>query len=85
MVCYPPHAAQTPGRAYVDRLSTPRHQGLREAGRLAPQTARLRIEELAADLPEATNRFQREGTRQRVESGKASEPTPQIWTPSKAD
>ena len=63
----------------------PRHQGLREAGRLAPQTARLRIEELAADLPEATNRFQREGTRQRVESGKASEPTPQIWTPSRAD
>ena len=30
----------------------PRHQGLRDAGRIAPQTARLRIEELAADLPE---------------------------------
>jgi len=42
---------------------------LRNAGRIAPQTARLRIEELAADLPEATNRFQREGTLQRVESG----------------
>ena len=63
----------------------PRHQGLRNAGRIAPQTARLRIEELAADLPEATNRFQREGTLQRVESGKTSEPTPQIWKPSKLD
>jgi coenzyme F420 hydrogenase subunit beta len=56
----------------------PRHQGLRDAGRIAPQTARLRIEELAADLPEATNRLQREGTRKRIESGKANEPTPQI-------
>ena len=55
-----------------------RHQGLRDAGRLLPETARLRIEELAAELPEATNRSQREGTRQRVEAGKASEPTPQI-------
>jgi coenzyme F420 hydrogenase subunit beta len=63
----------------------PRHQGLRNAGRIAPQTARLRIEELAADLPEATNRFQLEGTLQRVESGKTSEPTPQIWKPSKLD
>ena len=40
-----------------------------------------RIEELARDLPDATNEFQREGTRKRVESGKASEPTPQIWKP----
>jgi coenzyme F420 hydrogenase subunit beta len=63
----------------------PRHQGLRDAGRIAPQTARLRIEELAADLPEATNRLQREGTRKRIESGKASEPTPQIWKPATAD
>ena len=63
----------------------PRHQGLREAGRIAPKTARLRIEELAADLPEATNRFQREGTLQRVKSGKASEPTPHIWKPSTLD
>jgi coenzyme F420 hydrogenase subunit beta len=62
-----------------------RHQGLRDAGHLAPETARLRIEELAADLPEATNRFQREGTRKRVESGKASEPTPQVWKPAAAD
>jgi len=57
----------------------PRYQGLRDAGRIVPQTARLRIEELAGELPDATNRFQREGTRKRVETGKASEPTPQIW------
>ena len=60
----------------------PRHQGLRDAGRLAPQTARLRIEELAADLPQVSTDFQRNGTRQRVESGKASEPTPRPWQPA---
>jgi len=62
-----------------------RHQGLKDAGHMAPQTARLRIEELAADLPEASNRFQREGTRQRVAAGKASEPTPEIWKPPGGD
>jgi coenzyme F420 hydrogenase subunit beta len=76
---YQPHQVRKKYAAW------PRHQGLREAGRLAPATARLRIEELAADLPEATNRWQREGTRKRVESGKASEPTPQIWQPADAD
>ncbi len=60
----------------------PRHQGLIEAGRMAPKTERLRIEELAQKLPDETNRFQRDGTRKRVESGKASEPTPKIWNPS---
>jgi hypothetical protein len=33
---------------------------VREAGRRATASARRRIEELAADLPEATNRWQRE-------------------------
>jgi len=60
----------------------PRHQGLIDAGRMAPQTERLRIEELARELPDETNRFQRDGTRKRVESGKASEPTPKVWKPS---
>jgi hypothetical protein len=32
-------------------------------------------------LPAATIRFQREGTRQRVETGKAAEPTPEVWKP----
>jgi hypothetical protein len=58
----------------------PRHQGLRDSGCLAPETVRLRIEELAADLPEASNRLQREGTRERVKIGKNSEPTPRPWT-----
>jgi coenzyme F420 hydrogenase subunit beta len=76
---YQPHQVRKKYAAW------PRHQGLRDAGRLAPATARLRIEALAADLPAATNRWQREGTRKRVESGKASEPTPQIWKPVVAD
>ncbi|MCP4471358.1 MAG: hypothetical protein GY815_11850, partial [Gammaproteobacteria bacterium] len=53
---------------------------LEAAGRIVPQTERLRIDELARDLPDETNRFQRDGTRKRVEIGKASEPTPEeIW------
>ncbi len=56
-----------------------RHQGLADARRIVPQTARLRIEALAQDLPPATNEYQREGTRRRIEAGKASEPTPRSW------
>ncbi len=59
----------------------PRYQGLGDAGRIVPQTARLRIEELAGEMPDATNQFQRDGTRRRVENGKATEPTPQLWKP----
>jgi coenzyme F420 hydrogenase subunit beta len=73
MSLYQPHQVNKKYAAW------PRHQGLRDAGRLAPQTARLRIEELAADLPGESNRFQREGTIERVRSGKASEPTPEPW------
>ena len=58
-----------------------RHQGLGEAGRIVPHTERLRIEELARDLPEETNAFQRNGTRRRIEIGKATEPTPEVWKP----
>ena len=58
-----------------------RHQGLGDAGRIVPQTARLRIEELARELPDEMNEYQREGTRKRVEIGKATEPTPEIWKP----
>ncbi|MFZ9037398.1 MAG: Coenzyme F420 hydrogenase/dehydrogenase, beta subunit C-terminal domain [Gammaproteobacteria bacterium] len=54
-----------------------RHQGLRDAGRIVPHTERLRIEELAQDLPEETNAFQRNGTRRRIEIGKATEPIPE--------
>jgi hypothetical protein len=39
----------------------------------------LRIAELAQELPDESNQFQREGTRKRIEIGKATEPTPEIW------
>ena len=53
-----------------------RHQGIGDTGRIVPQTDRLRIAELAAEQPESTVAYQRNGTRQRVENGKASEPRP---------
>ena len=58
-----------------------RHQGLADEGRIKPRTARLRIEELAKELPNERNRYQRDGTRQRIQDGKVSEPEPEIWTP----
>lgn len=54
----------------------PRHQGLDDEGRLYPKTERLRIEELAAEMPESFASYQREGARRRVREGKTSEPTP---------
>lgn len=53
-----------------------RHQGLADEGRIVPQTHRLRLAELAAQMPEEGNRRQREGTRQRLRDGRASEPRP---------
>jgi hypothetical protein len=49
---------------------------LRDAGRIVPITSRLRIAELARDLPAESNEFQRRGTRERVAAGKADEPRP---------
>jgi coenzyme F420 hydrogenase subunit beta len=72
---YQPHQVNKKYAAWA------RHQGLADAGRIVPQTKRLRIEELACELPEASIRIQRDGTRQRVEIGKATEPTPEIWKP----
>ena len=53
-----------------------RHQGLGDEGRIVPRTERLRIADLAAELPEPFSEDQRAGTRRRVRDGKASEPTP---------
>lgn len=53
-----------------------RHQGLEDEGRIVPVTQRLRIKELAEELPQAFRDDQREGTGYRVANGKASEPTP---------
>ena len=58
-----------------------RHLGLADAGRIVPQTARLRIEELSRENSDAINTYQREGTVKRVEIGKATMPTPEIWKP----
>lgn len=53
-----------------------RLQGLGDEGRIVPRTDRLRIEELAAELPLPVRDAQREGTRRRVRDGKAAEPRP---------
>ncbi|MCP4874209.1 MAG: coenzyme F420 hydrogenase [Gammaproteobacteria bacterium] len=73
---YQPHQVNKKYAAWA------RHQGLADAGRIVPQIERLRIEELSRELVESTIEYQREGTRKRVEIGKASEPTPAIWKPS---
>lgn len=67
---YQPHQVR---KKYAAR---DRHLGLGDEGRIVPQTARLRIDELAVDIPPAQRAFQRDGTRKRVAIGKASEPTP---------
>ncbi len=72
---YQPHQVNKKYAAWA------RHQGLKDAGRIVPQTERLRIAELAQELPDASNQLQREGTRKRIEIGKATEPTPETWKP----
>ncbi|MEM7171810.1 MAG: Coenzyme F420 hydrogenase/dehydrogenase, beta subunit C-terminal domain [Pseudomonadota bacterium] len=57
-----------------------RHQGLADEGRIVPKTARLRIQDLADELPAATNDYQRQGTRRRVREGKVQEPRPAVAT-----
>jgi coenzyme F420 hydrogenase subunit beta len=54
----------------------PRLQALADEGYLVPQTEGLRIAELAAQLPEATNDAQRQGTRKRLRAGRSREPRP---------
>jgi len=50
---------------------------LGDQGRIVPKTDRLRLIELANELPESTRKLQRAGTRARVRSGKATEPKPE--------
>jgi len=76
MSIYQPHQMHKKYAAWA------RHQGLAEEGRIKPETARLRIRELAEELPEAVNDHQRNGTRKRIQAGKVGEPTPQIWKPT---
>lgn len=70
MSAYQPHQARKKYAAYD------RHQGLGDAGRIVPQTRRLRLAALAQEMPESYRQYQREGAQQRVAQGKATEPTP---------
>lgn len=49
-----------------------RHEGLRAEGKTVPRTARLRLDDLLADLNPAEAERQRQGTIERVRTGKAS-------------
>jgi len=71
MSIYQPHQMRKKYAAH-DRL-----QGLGDEGRIVPKTDRLRLAELADELQESDRNFQREGTRTRVRSGKATEPKPE--------
>ena len=75
MSMYQPHQMRKKYHAWA------RHQGIGDAGRIVPLTARLRIEELARENTDTINDFQRQGTVKRVEMGKATLPTPEIWKP----
>ena len=55
-----------------------RHAGIADAGHIVPITNRLRIAELAAELPDSHSDYQRRGTYERIQAGKASEPRPSL-------
>lgn len=55
-----------------------RWRGLAAAGRLVPESERLRLEELATALGQPEFEAQTRGTVARIEQGKASEPTPEL-------
>jgi coenzyme F420 hydrogenase subunit beta len=54
----------------------PRYEGLKAAGQLHVRTERLRVEELAQEVPRHEYERQRLGTIERVKVGKATQPTP---------
>ena len=53
-----------------------RFRALGDAGRIVPETNRLRLAELAGELPVSINRYQRDGTARRLAQGKGTEPRP---------
>ncbi len=71
MSLYQPHQMRKKYAAW------PRHLGLGDEGRIVPATERLRIRELAEQLPTRHADHQRQGTRERVRKGKADEPPPE--------
>ena len=69
MSLYQPHQVKKK-RAVFDRM-----QGLGDSGRMVPTTKRLRIEALAAEMPDDFRQAQRRGVRARAE--KANEAAPE--------
>lgn len=53
-----------------------RFQGLKDESCIVPETNRLRLKELADELPEWTNNYERKGTSNRVKIGRGAEDTP---------
>ena len=75
MDVYQPHQVSKKLAAWA-RLA-----GLRATGRPAPETARLRIDDLARRAGVAVNLAQGRGTRRRAREGRTDEPTPRPATP----
>ncbi len=67
---YQPHQVKKKYAAWA------RHLGLRIGGCLAPQTARLRLAELAREAGVGENLRQARGTRRRARAGRTIQPTP---------
>ena len=70
MSIYQPH------QMHKKYAAAPRHAGIGDMDRIVPVANRLRLDELAAELPVSVNERQRAGARQRIEMGKATLPTP---------
>ncbi|MBT5579839.1 MAG: coenzyme F420 hydrogenase, partial [Acidimicrobiaceae bacterium] len=56
---------------------SPRLQGIADEGRVVPRYNGLRLDELAAGQAVEVNTAQRDGTRERIRNGKATEATPE--------
>lgn len=65
-----------PHQVHKKRSVGARHEGMRQAGHIVPETERLRVAELMARNDPAEIAAQIEGTAERVRAGKANEPTP---------
>lgn len=68
---YQPHQVR---KKYLAGL---RHEAMAQAGRIRPHTERLRIDELATEHPVELRTAQIDGTRARIDAGKATLPRPE--------
>ncbi len=65
-----------PHQMHKKYAAAARHAGIGDEGRIVMTTNRLRLHELAAEMPVAVNDRQRSGARNRIQMGKATQPTP---------